>query len=66
MHTGNDSDVTCAFISNRIKDMSRHKILKARERVCSELDTSIPVVERVLDIIDGQLVLRDIGGGEWR
>lgn len=61
------ADAITALIGSVIKEMSRDRILEIRFEITCELDERIPVVQATLDLIDGQLALRDISGQEdWR
>lgn len=54
-------------ISSALKHMSTQRLLITRGRIERELDESIPAVRMTLDLIDGQLALREIAGGAfWR
>lgn len=61
------ADAIGALIGSVIKEMPRDRILEIRAEIANELDERIPVVTATLDLIDGQLALRDIAGAEhWR
>lgn len=61
------ADAVGALIGSVIKEMPRDRILEIRCEIANELDERIPVVSATLDLIDGQLALRDIAGDEnWR
>ncbi len=61
------ADAIGALIGSVIKEMPRDRILEIRAEIADELDERIPVVSATLDLIDGQLALRDIAGEEnWR
>lgn len=61
------ADAIGALIGSVIKEMPRDRILEIRAEIADELDERIPVVGATLDLIDGQLALRDIAGDEnWR
>ena len=61
------ADAITALIGSVIKEMSRNRILEIRFEITCELDERILVVQATLDLIDGQLALRDISGdAEWR
>ncbi|HVU33463.1 MAG TPA: hypothetical protein VHE61_08505 [Opitutaceae bacterium] len=54
-------------ISNALKHMSVLRIEAIRRRIRVELDEHLPAIRTTLDIIDGQLALREIGNGAfWR
>lgn len=61
------ADAIGALIGSVIKEMPRDRILEIRDEIATELDARIPVVQSTLDLIDGQLALREIAGEEtWR
>ena len=61
------ADAISALIGSVIKEMPRDRILEIRFEITCELDERIPVVQSTLDLIDGQLALREIAGGsDWR
>lgn len=61
------ADAISALIGSVIKEMPRDRILDIREEISTELDVRIPVVQATLDLIDGQLALREIAGSAlWR
>ncbi len=61
------ADAITALIGSVIKEMPRTRILEIRHEIACELDEEIPVVRATLDLIDGQLALREIAGAEdWR
>lgn len=61
------ADAISALIGSVIKEMPRDRIFEIRDEISSELDVRIPVVQATLDLIDGQLALREIAGNEiWR
>jgi hypothetical protein len=54
-------------ISSALKHMSTTRLIEVRRRIQAEMDESIPAVRTTLEIIDGQLALREIGDGAfWR
>lgn len=54
-------------ISGALKHMSISRLGEVRRRIEIELDETIPAVRMTLEIIDGQLALREIAGGAfWR
>lgn len=54
-------------IACAIKEMTVYRILELRQRIVADLDSDIPAVADTLDLIDGQLVLRELGGDAgWR
>lgn len=56
-----------AAIGRAIKEMSIYRVLELRLRVRAEFDCDNPVVRSTLDMIDGQVALREIAGGAgWR
>lgn len=55
------------LIALPIKTLSIYRVLELRCAISSGLDTEDPVVAAALDLIDGQIALRDIAGNEtWR
>jgi hypothetical protein len=61
------AEVILAVISAALKGMSLYRILEIRAEIAIELNHSVPLVSTALDLIDGQLALREIGGDEaWR
>jgi hypothetical protein len=61
------ADAISALIGSVIKEMPPERILEIRDEIASELDARIPVVQATLDLIDGQLALREIAGeADWR
>jgi hypothetical protein len=61
------SEAISALIGSMIKAMPRDRILEIRAEIASQLDEDIPVVRSTLDLIDGQLALREIAGSAiWR
>jgi hypothetical protein len=60
-------EIILAVISAALKNMSVFRILEIRAEIAVELNTSLPLVRAALDLIDGQIVLREIAGDEaWR
>jgi hypothetical protein len=54
-------------ISAALKYMSSGRLRIARERIRFDLDESLPAVRHIVEMIDGQLALREIAGGAyWR
>ena len=54
-------------ISGALKHMSSSRLVEVRRRIEIELDETIPAVRSTLEVIDGQLALREIAGGAyWR
>lgn len=61
------AEVILAVISAALKHMSVYRILEVRSEIAEELCACIPVVSAALQVIDGQIALREIAGGErWR
>lgn len=61
------AEVILAVISAALKGMSVYRILEIRGEIAAELNAGIPLVRAALEIIDGQLALREICGDEaWR
>jgi hypothetical protein len=56
-----------AAIGHALKHMSTQRLLEVQRRINLELDDSIPAIRMTLEIIEGQLALREIAGGAfWR
>ena len=61
------AEAMTALIGAAIKTMSIYRILEIRQEILTELDVEIPIVRSAIDLIDGQLALREIGGSQdWR
>ncbi|HUR57773.1 MAG TPA: hypothetical protein VM029_08685 [Opitutaceae bacterium] len=61
------AEAIIAVISSAIKGMSVYRILEIRSEIVAELDPSLAVVDAALNLIDGQLAVREIGGDDvWR
>jgi hypothetical protein len=61
------AEAILTLISSAMKGMSVYRILEIRQEIWSELDPQLPVVAAALDLIEGQLALRQIGAEEgWR
>jgi hypothetical protein len=58
---------TCALIGGVIKEMSVYRILEMRREIQSNLDENVPAVRAILDLLDGQIALREIARpATWR
>lgn len=56
-----------AAVNQAIKYMSAVRLLEIRQRISDEMDDSVPTIRMTLEIIDGQLALREIAAGAyWR
>lgn len=54
-------------VNKALKHMSTFRLLETRRRIAVELDDSVPSVQATLEMIDGQLALREIAEGAiWR
>ena len=54
-------------LSRALKHMSTARLCEVRRRITAELDEEIPAVRITLEIIDGQLALREVADGAfWR
>lgn len=62
------SDAIHAVLSGVIKEMPRDSLLNVREEIAGMFeDEQLDIVRTTLDMIDGQIALRDIAGDEgWR
>ncbi len=56
------ADAIGALIGSVIKELPNERILEIRGEIAAELDAQNPVVQATLDLIDGQLALREIAG----
>lgn len=60
-------DAVLALIGAGIKKMRVCHIDQMRYEITKGFDLSVPVVQRALELLDGQIALREIGGMEgWR
>jgi hypothetical protein len=56
-----------ARIAQPLKRLSIYRILEIRCAIMSSLNPEVPSVAAVLDLIDGQIALREIAGdASWR
>ena len=56
-----------SLISSALKQMPLETIHEIRAEIQAQFPPYIPIVRSTLDLIDGQLALREIGGAEiWR
>jgi hypothetical protein len=63
----NQAEVILAIIGAALKNMNVYRILEVRGQIVSELNASMPLVRAAIELIDGQLALREIAGDEgWR
>lgn len=61
------ADAIHGLVGSMIKQMPRETILEMREDISSQFADEVPIVRSTLDLIDGQLALREIAGGaHWR
>jgi len=61
------AEVILAVISAALKSMSIFRMLEIRAEIAAELNPSMPLVRSALELIDGQVALREIAGDEpWR
>ena len=61
------TEIILAVVSAALKNMTIYRILEIRAEIAVELATSVPLVAAALDLIDGQVALREIAGEErWR
>lgn len=59
--------VILAVISAALKNLTVYRILEVRVEIAMELDPNLPLVRAALELIDGQMALREIAGDEaWR
>lgn len=56
-----------ALIGVSVKTMSVCRLLQIRDEITRDLDVNLAVVRDALDVIEGQLALREIAGdADWR
>lgn len=61
------AEVMRAAIGGAIKGMSIYRILELRQRIQADFDCDNPTVCSTLEMIDGQVALREIAAGAgWR
>jgi hypothetical protein len=61
------AEVILSLISASLKNMSIYRILQVRAEIVDELDSDLEIVRTALDLIDGQIALREISGeAGWR
>ncbi len=54
-------------VSDSLKYMSTFRLREIHHRISTELDESVPAVRMTLEIVEGQLALREIAAGAyWR
>lgn len=55
------------LIGSALKQMQPHAILEMRAEITTQFDEEIDIVRSTLNLIDGQLALREIAGAaRWR
>lgn len=61
------ADAIHALISGSLKHMPLENILQMRDEISSQFPEDVPIVSATLNLIDGQLALREIAGAAiWR
>lgn len=56
-----------AFINAAIKQLSVYRILEIRQRILADLNDRLPDVRATIEMLEGQLILREIAGDDrWR
>jgi hypothetical protein len=61
------ADAIHALLGSVIKHLPLEGVLQIREEIVSEFEEDIPIVRSALELIDGQLALREIAGrADWR
>jgi hypothetical protein len=61
------AEVILAVISAALKGMTVFRILEIRTEIAGELNPNLPLVRAALELIDGQVALREIAEDEnWR
>lgn len=54
-------------VSESLKHMSTFRLNDIHRRILNELDENVPAVRMTLEIVEGQIALRDIAAGAfWR
>jgi hypothetical protein len=60
-------DALRASIARAIKHMTIYRILELKERIQAEFDEDAPIVRETLELLAGQIALREIAGtARWR
>jgi len=55
------------LIAQPIKMLSIYRVLELRGAIAARFDCTVPEVAAALTLIDGQIILREIGGDDyWR
>ena len=61
------ADAIHALISGALKQMPLEAIYQIRAEIIGQFTDEIPIVRSTLELIDGQLALREIAGAQiWR
>lgn len=61
------ADAIHALIGSALKQMPVPSILDIREEIAAQFPDDVPIVQATIDLIDGQLALREIAGSDaWR
>jgi hypothetical protein len=61
------NEMILAVVSAALKDMSVYRLLAIRADICADLNAELPLVRATIELIDGQLILREIAGDDgWR
>lgn len=64
---GEQTETIIALIGNTLKKMPLGEILEIRDAITARFDETTPLVNVALELIEGQLALREIAGGlPWR
>jgi len=53
------------LLGKPIKEMTIYRVLEIRCAIAELLDPEIPIVAAALDLVDGQIALREIAAGAW-
>lgn len=61
------SEALNGVIASALKTMTIYRVLEIRCAIASGFDPELPIVASALDVIDGQIALREIAGASfWR
>ena len=61
------ADAIHSLLGSVVKHLPLEGVLQIREEIAAEFEEDIPIVRSALELIDGQLALREIAGAaQWR